>query len=168
MNNTVNKHQIKDLAPKKYKKGEPRQGYYTVINKDKYIGDASKIIFRSSWEKKYCVYCDTSPNVIEWTSEPFSVQYFNPIDQKLHKYYPDFLIKIKRNGVIERVIVEVKPTKYLKKPEIPKKKSKKALNAYYYQANEFIKNMAKIKAVQSACIENNLKFEIVTESFFNK
>ncbi|MFM2010951.1 MAG: hypothetical protein RLZZ479_1342, partial [Bacteroidota bacterium] len=39
---------IKNNKPSK--KSTYRQGYYVLNNPDKYIGDPTKIIYRSSWE----------------------------------------------------------------------------------------------------------------------
>ena len=78
------------------------------------------IIYRSSWEKKFCLYCERTPTIEAWWSEPIAIKYFNPIDNKYHKYYPDYIIKL-TNGEI--YIIEVKPKSQLKKPNIPKRKN---------------------------------------------
>ena len=36
----------------------PYQSKYTPMNPAKYKGDAKNIICRSSWEKRFCQYCD--------------------------------------------------------------------------------------------------------------
>ena len=41
------------------------------------------------------VYCDTNENVLEWSNEEMFVWYRSPLDNKPHRYFPDFLIKVK-------------------------------------------------------------------------
>ena len=54
-----------------------KQGYYSVINIDKYIGDPNLVIYRSSWEFAFCKYCDNAPSVLRWSSEPISIPYYD-------------------------------------------------------------------------------------------
>ena len=70
------------------------QGYYEPQNPDKYIGP-TPIIYRSSWERKFCIMCDTKDNVLKWSSEPVEIKYISRQDNKQHKYYPDFYMKTK-------------------------------------------------------------------------
>ena len=69
-----------------------KQGYYKPKYPQKYRGEGP-IIYRSSWERKFCYWCDHNMDVIYWISEPFSIPYFNLLDNKFHKYYPDFFFK---------------------------------------------------------------------------
>ena len=71
------------------------KGRYMPHNKQKYIGDIANIIYRSSWERRFMKYCDTNSSIIEWASEELYVPYVSPIDNKYHRYYPDFIIKVK-------------------------------------------------------------------------
>ena len=71
------------------------KGRYIPHNKQKYIGDITNIIYRSSWERRFMKYCDTNSSIIEWSSEELYVPYVSPIDNKYHRYYPDFIIKVK-------------------------------------------------------------------------
>ena len=103
-----------------------RQGYYTPKHPAKYIGPGP-IIYRSSWERKFCHWCDHNENVISWVSEPFSIKYYNILDKKFHNYFPDFYVKIKKDDSIEEYLVEIKPKAQLKKPEPPKRKTAKAM-----------------------------------------
>ena len=61
----------------------------------KYKGNAKNIICRSSWERRFCNYCDINENIIEWGSEEFFIPYVSPKDNRVHRYYPDFIIKVK-------------------------------------------------------------------------
>ena len=74
------------------------KGYFTPSNPSKYIGNWKKIIFRSLWERKIMIWCDTSDSVLEWGSEEITIPYKCPTDRKFHRYYPDFLIKVKESN----------------------------------------------------------------------
>ena len=99
---------------------------YKVVNRKKYIGDPDKVICRSLWERQVCKYLDSNKNIIRWGSEEISIPYYSPVDKKMHKYYPDFIIekKNKRNE-IETTLIEVKPYKQTKTPERKRKSKKK-------------------------------------------
>ena len=47
---------------------------------------------------------DRNSNVLEWTSEEHIIPYLSPIDNKYHRYFPDFVAKIK---VTKSVINEI-------------------------------------------------------------
>ena len=55
-------------------------------------------------------YCDSTPSILEWGSEEIAIPYRSPIDNKSHRYYPDFYIKVReKSGKISKYIVEIKP-----------------------------------------------------------
>ena len=94
-----------------------KQGYFVPQNPQKYIGNPGEIIFRSSWELRFANYCDLNSQVINWSSEPLEIPYFNPIDEKVHKYYVDFYIKVKKDDESsDEFLLEVKPEKQVAKP----------------------------------------------------
>ena len=62
----------------------------------KYKGNPNNIICRSTWERKFCNYCDQSANILEWGSEEFWIPYRAP-DGKPRRYFPDFIIKVKES-----------------------------------------------------------------------
>ena len=68
------------------------KGRFTPQNKDKYLGNVKRIIYRSNWERKFMVYCDRNDSIKHWGSEEVVVRYRNPIDKKLHNYFPDFFV----------------------------------------------------------------------------
>ena len=83
----------------------------------KYKGDPTNIICRSSWERKFCHWCDLNESIIEWGSEEFYIPYLSPVDNRVHKYYPDFIIKLRESsGKIKTYVIEVKPKKQTKPP----------------------------------------------------
>jgi hypothetical protein len=103
-----------------------RQGKFRPQKPEKYKGDPTKIIYRSSYELKFMQYCDLTESVNEWRSEEFFIPYISPIDNKVHRYFPDFFVKYKdKNGQNRTLVIEIKPEKDLKMPEQnPKRKTK--------------------------------------------
>ena len=133
---------------------------YKPTNPQKYTGNPNNIICRSSWERKFCQWCDRKDNVISWASEEISIPYVSPKDNRIHRYYPDFLIKVKEyNNRIQTYVVEVKP----KKQTLPPKKRKRVTKSYIYECTTYAVNQAKWKAADEFCKDNRINFKIVTE-----
>ena len=85
-------------------------GKFRPINIEKYRGNHLNIIYRSLWERKFMVYCDRNDRIMEWGSEEFFIPYRSPLDGKIHRYFPDFYVKVKtKEGTIKKWVVEVKP-----------------------------------------------------------
>ena len=74
-----------------------KQSYFEPKNLSKYLG-SFPIICRSSWERKFAIFCDTNDAVIKWSSEPIEIKYYNILDKKFHKYYPDYFVQIQKEG----------------------------------------------------------------------
>lgn len=129
-------------------------------NPKKYVGDVNNIILRSNWEKQFAILLDKDPRVIKWASEEYPIMYRNPHDNKIHKYYPDFIVSVKsRDGSEKKYIIEIKPYRQTKPPKINRKKTKGLLQEQKtYEVNE-----AKWKACEKFCRENNLEFLKITE-----
>ena len=114
------------------------RGRYIPTNPKKYRGNPSQIIYRSLWERKLMVYCDRNEKILEWGSEEVIIPYLSPWDNKLHRYFPDFYIKVKQNsGGIKKFIIEVKP-KYQCKP--PVKNPKRKTNKWYNDVKNYLIN----------------------------
>tara|TARA_B100001250_G_scaffold180537_1_gene155221 strand:+ start:7489 stop:7926 length:438 start_codon:yes stop_codon:yes gene_type:complete len=127
----------------------------------KYKGDPTTIIYRSLWERKFMQYCDSNINILEWGSEEMYVWYKSPIDNRPHRYFPDFYIKLKENtGRIKKYIIEVKP----KKQTSPPVKSKLKTKSYMREAFEYAKNQAKWNAAEDWCADRGYEFKILTEN----
>ena len=85
-------------------------GKYPPLNPKKYKGDPRMIIYRSLWELKFMKWCDTHNHILEWGSEEIVVPYRSPLDGRVHRYFPDFYIKVKnKNGILKKYIIEIKP-----------------------------------------------------------
>lgn len=134
-----------------------KQGLYTPINPKKYIGNVKNIFFRSGWEHTVMEILDTSSKVIRWASEELEVPYYNELDKKMHKYYPDFLATIIENGLEVTYMMEIKPSKQTVAPKY--RNSKK----YLAEMTEYKKNEYKWKAAQILCKSKNWKFIVITE-----
>jgi hypothetical protein len=136
------------------------KGKYQPKNPQKYKGNPTNIIYRSLWERKFMKYCDLSQNILEWGSEEIALPYRSPIDGNIHKYFPDFYIKVKEsNGEIKKYIIEIKPKKQTVEP-IPQKRKTKG---YIYEVIEYTKNQAKWKAAEEFCKDRQWEFKVFTE-----
>lgn len=156
---------IKDLVPRKG--GMYRQGYFKPVNPQKYVGDPGKIIFRSTWEKKFATYCDLNDKIVAWSSETIQVPYLNPVEGATRLYNLDFYLKVQQeDGNVKHFIAEVKPAKKLLKPVLPKNRlSEKRVEAHILQMREYAVNMAKFHAAKEWAKARGWEFIIVTENF---
>lgn len=140
-----------------------KQGYYKPHNPEKYVGP-TPIIWRSSWERKFMIWCDTNQSVLMWSSEPIEIPYWSSFHKKQRTYHPDFYIKIlKVDGTTEQLIVEIKPEAQIKKPEPPKTNSKKAIDSYKFLAEQYVTNKDKYIAAQQYAAQRNCRFVVMTE-----
>jgi hypothetical protein len=137
------------------------KGRYRVINTSKYKGDIQEVVYRSSWELKFMKWCDTNPSVLEWGSETVIIPYRSPVDNKFHRYFVDFYIKVKsKDNKITTYLVEIKPERFTKPPEIPQRKTKKFIDEVF----QYGTNQAKWKAANEFCLDRNMKFLVLTEN----
>ena len=126
--------------------GESKKSLFRPSFPKKYKGNPNNIICRSTWETKFCNYCDLNENILEWASEEFFIKYVSPVDNRFHRYYPDFLIKVKEStGEIKTYVIEVKP----KKQTRPPKKRKKVTQSYLYECKTYAVNTANGKQQES-------------------
>ena len=144
-------------------------GIYEVQNKEKYLGSCNPI-YRSSWESRFMYFCDHSPSIIKWSYESIEIQYFNSIDKKVHRYYPDFYFEeTDSNGQFRKFLVEVKPANQTIPPKQPKINNKKAYQRYIYEAHEFVRNQCKWEAAKKFCKKQGIEFKVITENeLFNR
>ena len=132
------------------------QGLYRPENPEKYMGNVEHVVYRSGWELQVFRRLDVDPSVAKWASEEFSVAYFNPIDQKIHRYFPDLYIE-NVNGT--KIVLEIKPEKFTKAPAVPKRQTKRFLQ----EAATFMINKAKWASCEMYCEERGWQFIIGTE-----
>lgn len=135
------------------------QGKFKPINPNKYEGDWTNIFFRSSWEFHLARWCDKNPAVISWNSEEIVVPYFYDVDQRYHRYFVDFKVKLKtRSGSVKTVLIEVKPRAQRMKPLVEKITKKNEAKVY-----EYIKNQCKWKAADKYAKERGWEFMVLDE-----
>ena len=140
--------------------GESIKSRYTPVYPHKYKGNSKMIVCRSSWERKICQWCDMNNSIISWASEEFSIPYVSPKDNRVHKYYPDYLIKVKeKNDMIKTYVVEVKPYKQTRPPKQRSRKTK----SYLTECVTYAVNQAKWKAAKEFCEDHRIEFKVVTE-----
>lgn len=133
---------------------------YTPTHPEKYEGDPTDIVMRSSWETKFAVWCDHNSSVLSWSSETTIVPYICPTDNRRHRYFVDFKVTIKdKNQNIKTYLVEIKPESQIRPPIPPKKKTKR----YIAEVMTWGKNEAKWKAAEEFCKQRNYEFIKLTE-----
>lgn len=137
----------------------PYSGKFSPKNPLKYKGDSTNIIFRSSWELKVMKYLDENPNVLWWASEELYIPYKNPFDKKMHRYFPDFIVKTqKKDGSVMTYILEIKPESQTKKPTQKRKTKRFIQESVTYEIN-----LQKWRAADTFCKERGWQFKVLTE-----
>ena len=136
------------------------KGRFIPTKPNKYKGDARNIIYRSLWELKFMKWCDRNVNILEWGSEEFFIPYKSPLDNRVHRYFPDFYIKVRQaDGSLKKMIIEVKPKKQCSPPKEPKRKTRR----YLGEVKTWGINEAKWKYATEWCDNNGMEFKILTE-----
>ena len=135
-------------------------GRYSPKNTNKYLGDPTKIFYRSLWERRVMKHLDENPTVIGWSNEEIVIPYVSPVDERLHRYFPDFFVRVKnKQGVVESMILEVKPKSQSKPPE----KKSKITRRYINEVMTWGVNEAKWKAAIEYCKDRQWTFKVITE-----
>jgi hypothetical protein len=167
-----------DMSPN----ARTKQGYYKVQNKEKYMGDPNLVIFRSSWEHTFCRWCDFSPSILRWSSEPIRVPYYdrvskldelkrqgldpnNPKNWVVKYYNTDYWIEVaKGDGTTQKMFVEIKPSGKLKKPIPPNDNAPlKEVRRFNLLAKEYLINEAKFAALKAWAERSGAQFWVFTE-----
>jgi len=143
------------------------KGRFRPKNPAKYKGNPTNIIYRSLWELKFFRLVDDHPDVIWWQSEELVVPYRSPIDGKVHRYYPDVIVHMrKRDGSIGTLMIEIKPAGQTRPPDIKKKNATptgRISTRYLREVKTWGVNEAKWKAARSYCADRGWEFQIWTE-----
>lgn len=137
------------------------QGKFTPNNPSKYKGNVSNIVFRSSWERAFFLYCDGNQNVVKWSSETVIVPYRSPKDNAIHRYFIDAYVEVKipNSDTVKKILVEIKPKAQTMEPKEPKKKTK----GYINECITYAVNQAKWESARKFAELNNMEFVIMTE-----
>jgi hypothetical protein len=135
------------------------KGWFKPRNPQKYKGDPNGIIYRSSWELRVMKYLDDNPAVVWWASEELPIRYISPIDNKVHRYFPDFIVRTKRkDGQETTMVLEVKPYRQTQMP-VQKRRTQKFIN----EMATYAVNQEKWKAADLFCEEHGWQFKLITE-----
>jgi len=135
-------------------------GRFIPRNPAKYVGDYKNIIYRSSWECRVMNWLDQNDDIISWASEEVIVPYVSPVDNRTHRYFPDFLVKVKtKDGSHRTMMLEVKPKKQTVQPTVRKRVTKQYIN----EVTTYVVNEAKWKAANEYCLDRGWEFKILTE-----
>jgi hypothetical protein len=135
------------------------KGWFTPKNPKKYKGDTTNIVYRSSWELRVMKYLDENIDIIWWASEELPIPYRSPVDHQMHRYFPDFIARIRQvNGKEVTMILEIKPEKQTKMPT-QKRQTKKFLQ----EIATYAINQEKWRAADLFCKEHGWQFKILTE-----
>lgn len=136
------------------------KGKYKPQNPEKYLGDPSKVVYRSLWERKFMVFCDSNDSILHWGSEEVVVPYRSPKDSKIHRYFVDFIVEmVKADGTKEISLIEIKPKKQCLEP----KKKTKVTRRYISEVMTYGVNQAKWKAATEFAEDRGWTFKVLTE-----
>jgi hypothetical protein len=137
------------------------QGVYKIKNPDKYAGNPTNVLFRSSWELRFMNWVDVNPSVVKWSSEETIIPYVCPTDNRAHRYFVDFKIQIKgKDGTLNTWLVEIKPAA---QTVSPKPRAKNNNKRFLIEAGTYLKNRAKWQAAEQFCKDRGWTFIILTE-----
>lgn len=130
-----------------------RQGVYSIINKEKYVGKGAPR-YRSGWEMTFMMFLDSNDNVLQWASESVRIPYRHPLTGKMTMYVPDFLVTYRGpNNTMRAELIEIKP------------KAQSILEAKMKDRDRAIIaiNYAKWDAATKWARANGLTFRVITE-----
>mgnify|MGYP003326378613 CR=1 FL=1 len=133
-------------------------------NPQKYIGDPKNIISRSTWEYRVMSWLDKNDDIVAWGSEELIIPYISPIDSRQHRYFPDFIVKVKtKDNKSKTMVIEIKPDKETKEP----KQKKRITEQYVREVTTWGVNQAKWKAATEYCLDRGWEFKVLTEKHLN-
>lgn len=137
-----------------------QKGRFRPKNTKKYKGDVTNIIYRSSWELRVLRYLDENENILEYSSEEIIIPYRSPVDNRVHRYFPDFMVKVRqKDGTVKTLLLEVKPHSQTKEPKIQRRKTKR----YITEVVTWGINNAKWKSAVEYCNDRGWEFKLITE-----
>ena len=132
------------------------KGKYKIKNPEKYLGDYTKEVYRSLWERQAFKWCESNSRIRAWNSEEVVIPYKCKTDNRIHRYFIDLFIEMD-NG--DCILVEIKPKKQTTAPKKPSRKTKKYIN----EVTTYIKNTSKWTAANDFASHKGWKFQIWTE-----
>ncbi len=138
------------------------KGKFKPNNPQKYDGDPTNIIYRSSYELKFMRFCDDQSNIVKWNSEEIIVPYRSPLDSRIHRYFVDFKITTADGRTM---LIEIKPKNQTVAPDQSKKKGKNGVvsKKFIREARTYAVNKAKWEAADKYCKQRGWTFHIFHE-----
>lgn len=100
---------------------------------------------------------DQSADVIAWASEEVVIKYISPVDNRVHRYFIDFLVVNKQKQV---TLIEIKPYAQTQPPVEKKGKNKKRL---VEEICTYMVNQAKWEAARAYAASKGWTFRVITE-----
>jgi carbohydrate-selective porin OprB len=104
-------------------------------------------------------FLDKNSDVLEWSSEEFFIPYRCRTDGRIHRYFPDFKVKIQTLKGIKTQVIEIKPYKEVYPPKKPPRMTKR----YMTEALTYAKNKSKWEYAEEWCKNRGYDFKIITE-----
>ena len=140
-----------------------RQGVFKLQNPKKYVGDPNQVFFRSNLEKRFMKIFDEQPAILNWASEEMVIEYFSKLDQKVRRYFPDFVLKIiDKNDNVRTLIVEIKPKSQTIPPQSKGKKR------YITEMMAWQVNSDKWQHADAYCRKKGYEFWVLTEDHLKR
>lgn len=138
------------------------QGFFKPKHPEKYRGDPTNIVYRSGWELRLMSHFDLHPDVIWWSSEERIIPYRSPVDNRVHRYFPDFLIHTRtKDGKTRTTLIEVKPKNQTVPPKPQSGRNSK--KRYLQEVMTWGVNQQKWKAAEEYCKDRGWSFMVMTE-----
>lgn len=138
---------------------EYRQGFFRPKNPQKYQGDPTDIVFRSSWEKIAFKMLDEHPACIAWGSETVIVPYISPVDLKHHRYFVDLKATFKYpDGSTKTYLIEIKPAAQRVPPKASRNRQR-----LVEQTETYLINQAKWEAATKFAKKYGYEFKVMDE-----
>ena len=112
-------------------------------------------------ERRFMEWCDSNDKCYKWSSEEVVIPYISPIDNKQHRYFPDFLIQPPKGWFL----IEVKPLTQSRPPKklVVENLELKKKRRYIKSVQTWLVNEAKWKAANKVCEKKGWSFQILTE-----
>ncbi|AXF41527.1 head completion protein [Acinetobacter phage SH-Ab 15599] len=140
--------------------GKFQQGKYGILHPEKYIGDHTNCVFRSSWERILMKWFDETPEILRWQSEEKEIPYWDPTSSKMRRYIIDFVFWSNTKDGLTKFLVEVKP-KHETQP--PKRGPKESEFTWQEKVKTWTINSAKWAAAKKVAEAEKAVFIILTE-----